>query len=363
MAFHGDLSSYPLPDLLQWLDSSRKTGALQLTWDAGQRKVFLLTGQIVATAAPGLWERLARVMEQGNEAPGGRVMALLKRGQSIEPSVDISVRQLASEDLIGALCDLTQAQGGRFHWTEDPDRGEDEWVSLEMPLRHALFESLQRVDEMADVERAFPHDHLLVRAGQGTAPSAALHRIVWHLAMRDEEMTLSRIWLTLGLSRGVVTRAVFDLMRANRVVVEGAREIAADPIADMLEKGAVLLRERQFDAAGLVFATLLQRDPSDRRVRDFARMVEREHVASLYREVPPVTVFDVVADASAMATLRPEERNLVGQLQSGWDVSAVVLASPQRELDTLKSIVRLRRIGVLRSRDGEPDDGLGEPEP
>lgn len=351
MAFHGDLSSYPLPDLLQWLDSSRKTGALSLTWDAGQRKLFLLTGQVVATATPGLWERLARVMEQGAEAPGGRVMALLRRGQPTEPSVDISVRQLAAEDLIGALSDLISAQGGRFHWTEDPDRGEDEWVSLELQLRAALFESLRRVDEIADVEKAFPHDHLVVRAGQGTAPSNALHRIVWHLAMKEDAMTLSRIWLALGLPRGVVTRAVFELVRAHRVVVEGAGQVDADPIADMLEKGAVLLRERQFDAAGLVFATLLQRDPGDRRVRDFAKMVEREHVAALYREVPPVSVFEVVADADALSHLRPEERNLVTQLQSGWDVSAVVLASPQRELDTLKSIARLQRVGLIRARE------------
>ncbi|NPC87277.1 DUF4388 domain-containing protein, partial [Pyxidicoccus fallax] len=32
MALHGDLFSYPLPEFLQWLDSSRKTGTLQLSW-------------------------------------------------------------------------------------------------------------------------------------------------------------------------------------------------------------------------------------------------------------------------------------------------------------------------------------------
>ena len=64
MAFHGDLSSYPLPDLLQWLDASRKSGALSLSWESEQRKVFLLNGQIIASSAPGLWERLSRVVEQ-----------------------------------------------------------------------------------------------------------------------------------------------------------------------------------------------------------------------------------------------------------------------------------------------------------
>ncbi len=52
MAFHGDFSSYPLPELLQWLDGARKTGALQLSWEGGERKLFILSGQVVATAAP-----------------------------------------------------------------------------------------------------------------------------------------------------------------------------------------------------------------------------------------------------------------------------------------------------------------------
>jgi len=351
MAFHGDLSSYPLPDLLQWLDASRKTGALTLSWDAGHRKIFLLTGQIVATAAPGLWERLARVMEQGGEAKGERVLALLKRGQAAEPAVTTAVQQIAEEDLLGAFIDLTAAQGGRFHWTEDPDRGEDEWVSMELPLRHVVFETLRRVDEAHEVDRVFPHDHLVVRPAQGAVtPSHALGRAVMRLVAREPTMTLSRVWLALGVSRGVVTRAVYDLLRTGRVVVDGARSPEADPIAEMLEKGAVLLRERQFDAAALVFATLMQRDPGDRRVREFARMVEREHVAALYRELAPVTVFDVTSEPQALAGLRADERSLVGQLQSGWDVSAVVLASPHRELDTLKSLHKLVRQGVVNPK-------------
>jgi hypothetical protein len=174
-----------------------------------------------------------------------------------------------------------------------------------------------------------------------------LQRIVMHLARRDPGMTLSRLWLSLGLSRGVVTRAVYDLLRASRLSIDGGGPLEVDPIADMLEKGAVLLREHQFDAAGLVFTTLLQRDPSDRRVREFARLAEREHVAALYRELTPMSTFVVTSDPAAMTGLRPEERNLIGQLHSGWDVSSVVLASSQRELDTLKSLTRLVRMGVL----------------
>jgi hypothetical protein len=342
MAFHGDLSSYPLPELLQWLDGSRKTGALHLAWEAGNRKLFLLGGVVVATATPGLWERLSRVIELGGEGVGSQVMQLMKTGQPAE-----SVRLLAEDDLMSALVDLTQTQVGRFHWSEDPDRGEDEWVSVEMSLRHAVFESLRHLDELPDVERAIPSDTLVVAPTQGPLPTNVLQRVLYRIATAQPGMTSGRLWLVLGLSRTLVTRAIFDMIRAGQVVAEGAPTPEADPIADMLEKGAVLVRERQFDAAGLVFASLMQNDPSDRRVREFARMVEREHAASLYRELPPLGRFGVTAAPAVLAGLRPDERAIVAQLESGWDVSSVVLASGRRELDTLKSLEKLVRMGAI----------------
>lgn len=348
MAFHGDLTSYPLPDLMQWLDASKKTGALSLTWESEQRRLFLLNGHLIAASAPGLWERLSRVVEQTGDARGDHVLAALKRAQSQGAELDGALKQIAEEELVGSLVDLTPAQG-RFHWTEDSDRAEDEWIALELPLRHVLFETLRRMDEVSDVRRALPHEQLVLQAVPGPKPSHALHRAVVGLVSSGPEVTLSRVRLALGLSRSVVARAVFDLLRASKLSVAGAAPIEADPIADMLEKGAVLVRERQFDAAALIFASLLQADPGDRRVREFARMVEREHVAALYRELPPITRFHV----TELSSLRPEERSLVGWFKAGWDLSAVVLASTQRELDTLRSVQRLIRLGVLDSAQAE----------
>lgn len=355
MAFHGDLSSYPLPELLQWLDASRKTGALQIQWEAGDRKLFVLAGQIVATASPGLWERMARAIEQGGIADGQQLMRGLsasnRSGAELDASEDTlaALKELATEELYGAIADLTQAQGGRFHWSEDPDRGEDEWVALQVPLRHALFESLRWLDEASDVERVLPLDSMVVRSiAPVTAVRAAMARVLLHACSIPGGMNLGRLRLVLGLQRGMVARGVYELMRARLVEVEGAGALEADPVADMLEKGAILLRERQFEAAGMVFSALLHSDPSDRRVREFSRMVEREHMAELYRDLPPLTVLELEADATELSPLRQEERQIASLINGRWDVSAVVLASQQRELDTLKALYKLRRLGLLR---------------
>jgi hypothetical protein len=355
MAFHGDLSSYPLPELLQWLDASRKTGALQLQWDAGDRKIFVYEGKIVGTASPGLWGRMSRAIEQGAIADGQQLMRELGASSrsgmdpQIAPETQGALNELATDELYGAIADLTQAQAGQFHWSDDPDRGDDEWISLQISLRHALFESLRWLDEAADVERVLPLDSMVVRSvAPVTAGHAAMHRVLLHTCSTPGGMNLGRLRLVLGLHRGMVARGVYELMRLRLVQVEGAGELEADPVADMLEKGAILVRERQFEAALMVFSALLQSDPSDRRVREFARMVEREHMAELYRELPPLTVLEVDADAASLSSLRQEERQIAALINGKWDVSTVVLASQQRELDTLKALYRLRRLGLLR---------------
>ena len=181
-----------------------------------------------------------------------------------------------------------------------------------------------------------------------SAVRGAVHRVVLHACAVPGGMNLGRLRLALGLQRGMVARGVYELLRARLVEVEGAGPLEADPVADMLEKGAILLRERQFEAAGLVFSALLQSDPSDRRVRAFARMVEREHVAELYRDLPPLTVLEVEGGVSALTPLRQEERQIAALINGRWDVTAVVLASQQRELDTLKALYKLRRLGLVR---------------
>jgi hypothetical protein len=152
----------------------------------------------------------------------------------------------------------------------------------------------------------------------------------------------------MGLSRMAGARRIFDLMRAGLVEVEGAAEISDDPLATMLENGLELVRQKQFDAASLVFNALLQVDPADRRVREFARMVEGEHLAALFHELPPLTILLLNNDPDALRGLRPEERQVARLLNGSWDVATVALASPSKELDTMKTLSRLVKMGIAQ---------------
>ncbi|NVJ03400.1 DUF4388 domain-containing protein [Myxococcus sp. AM001] len=356
MALHGDLFSYPLPEFLQWLDSSRKTGTLQLSWEAGERKLFLLSGQVGATAAEGLRGRVARLLTLSKLASGTKVLAgfdELARTPDVDAAFDIHgiqarwIRDLGREELFAAMMDLTIAGRGTFHWTEDADRSGEDWVPSDMGIRELLFESLRWVDEQSDVDKALPIDALSVRALAPPSPSQPLmHRII--LGLCTSPQNLGRLRLSMGVSRSSVTRRVHELLRSKLVEVDGAPQVEADPVAEMLEKGAVLMREGQYDAAGIVCASLLASDPADRRVREFARLVQREHVAALYADMPPLMVPLMIHDPQGQALLKPEERQIAGLVNGTWDVSTLVLASPARELETLKTLAKLQRMGLLQ---------------
>jgi len=356
MALRGGFSSFPVPEVLQWMDGSRRRGTLILSWEGNDRRLYLNDGRIVATANDGLWERAARILAAGRMARGEDVFAAfgdVRRGK--DPVDAFSARGLelahpvavATDELYGALTDLTLVNQGQFHWTEDLDRSEEEWVPLDLSLRQLLFESLRWVDEQPDVDRALAHENCVVHARvPPTADLPVYFQIV--LALAERGLSLGKLRLALGSSRSVITRRVFDMLRQELVAVEGAGEIEADPIATMLEKGSVLVREQQFEAAGLIFSSLLASDPSDRRVREFAHMVEQEHLAALYGDLPPLDVPTLVNDPEAMALLRQEERQIAQLVNGTWDVSTIVLASKARELDTLKTLLKLRRMGLLR---------------
>lgn len=358
MAIHGDCSSYPAPELLQWIDSSRKTGTLLFQWEGGERKLFVLAGQIVATSIKGLHERIARILSISGMADGEQVLKAFAetlrstdgtqafRERGIDPSL---IRYLAHEELFGAIADLTVATtGARFHWTEDPDRSGEEWVLVDVSVRELVFEALRWLDEQAEVDAALPSETMTVKAAtRVTSDLPLVQRII--LTLVKDGLTIGRLRLALGISRSAMNRRIYDLLRAGRVKVDGAKPVGPDPVADMLQKGAILVRERQYDAAGMVFSALLASDPADRRVQEFARMVEREHTAALYTELPPIFVPQLLEDRSLLQQLRPEERQIASLVNGQWDVSTIVLASHARELETLKALAKLQRMGLLRS--------------
>jgi len=325
----GDLATFPLADLLQWLDQGRRAGVLELdTEDGPSLWLELRDRRVVACARP-------------PGSPDG--LATLARFTPEE-----APEALWPERALDRLLDLfVVGAAGRFDLVDDA-AGYDGGVPLGLALGELVLEGLRRLDEWPRLDGHYPDDGLVLGAGPGT-PRTPLGRALREAAARN--LTLGEARLALGLSRPALLRRVEALREGGVLEVQGVAP-RIDPVSALVAQAQVLVRERQFDEAGIVFRSLLAADPSDRRVRALLREAEREQLADLYEELSPVAVprlrgGPAALDGAPGRRLTATDREVVGRVNGVWDVASIALACPLREVETLKAVRKLVRLGLV----------------
>jgi hypothetical protein len=369
MALHGDLATFGLPDLLQWLESAKATGCVSLWGEGAERRLFIEHGDLEAVAYPGHWERLARQLAAAElirpELANNCLAKVQHREQGFEQSffeagVDLqALLDLAADDLRGVVAGLLGAQTGRFDFAEEslPHSG-DERVTLRMNLRELLFEAFRLADEQPQVDRVIGDDRtvLLLGAQRDEEPTLAPARAVFCQLRRSTKeqsqgTTLGAVRLALGSSHLACARTVYELYMQGRVSLPGqTKPPPPDPLVALLAQGSALLRAGELEAAGLLCASLRSADPTDRRVREFARAVEGEQISRLYGVLLPMQTYERAPGGDEKAKrLRSDERQVLQLVNGVWDVATLVLASPLREIDTLRRLQRLLEMSLIRA--------------
>ena len=325
----GDLATLPLPDLFQWVDASRRSGVVEIEpGDGPPFWVEVRDRRVVRAARPPASAGLA----------GFSGWALSMPPESLWPE--------AAHD---RLVDLFLGPGtGRFGFAEDA-AGFEDGVPLDLPVGQLALEGLRRLDEWPRLERSYPSEAALLHAdGGGPARTPGLEAV---LQAARRRLSLAETRLALMLSRPSLLRRVEALREAGLAHVEGAAA-QADPISRLIDQAQALVQERQFDEAAHVFKSLLAADPSDRRVRHLLREAEREQLAALYEELSPVAVPVLLGgpaglDSPAGRRLSPADREVAERVNGRWDVASIALASPLREVETLKVLRKLLRLGLV----------------
>ncbi len=330
----GDLATYPLADLLQWLDQSRRAGVVEV--DTGEGAPFWMQfrdRRIVACARP-----------PGEPAGLGALAGWLPA----EPP-----EALWPEACADRLVDLFLARGqGRFTLADNA-AGFEDGVPVDLGLGQMTLEGLRRLDEWPGLDRRHPSEAALLRAdGPGPPRTPGLRAL--HEAAR-RRVSIAEARLVLALSRPAILRRIEALRELGLAHVEGVAA-QVDPVSRLLGQAQALVAQRQFDEAAIVLKSLLAADPSDRRVRAVLHEAEREHVAALYEELSPVAVPMLLGGAASLDTpagrrLGTVEREVASRVNGRWDVASIALACPMREVETLKALRKLARLGLVELRE------------
>ncbi len=327
----GELATFPLPDLFQWIDNSRRSGVVEI--DQGEGEPFWMQvrdRRIVAAARP-------------PPQPAGL-------GSLAGWSVPERPDALWPEACADRIIDLFLSPGqGRFTLADDASSFED-GVPLDLGVGQMTLEGLRRLDEWTVLDRRYPSESALLCADDGAGrPRTPGLRAVLEAARRRVSVAEAR--LGLALSRPALLRRIEALRELGLAHVEGVAA-QADPVSSLIDKAQALVAERQFDEASIVFKSLLAADPSDRRVRNLLLEAEREQVAALYEELSPVAVPGLLGGPASLESpagrrLAAIDKEVAGRINGSWDVASIALACPLREVETLKSIRKLVRLGLV----------------
>jgi uncharacterized protein DUF4388 len=326
----GDLATFPLPDLLQWIDASRRSGVIDI--DTGEGPPFwiqVVDRRIVSAARPP-----AQPVGLGSLA-----------GWSYTEPLDALWPEACADRLVDLF--LTPGQG-RFTLVNDASGFED-GVLLDLGVGQMTLEGLRRLDEWPVLDGRYPSESALLCAdGAGRARTPG-QRAVHEAARR--RVSLAEARLGLVLSRPALLRRIEALRELGLAHVEGVAP-HADPVSSLIDKAQALVVERQFDEAAIVFKSLLAADPSDRRIRNLLREAEREQVAALYEELSPVAVPVLLGGPASLGSpasrrLTGTDKEVAGRINGSWDVASIALACPLREVETLRAVRKLVRLGLI----------------
>lgn len=313
-----------LADILQWADATGMTGTLLIERATGVSWVRIEGRSLVAMRRPDV--RSVPVAQLHPELSHLDAPPL--------PDAQVAVEAFYDQFLDGEA-------DFRFH--RDYDAGQDESVSLSVWLPEVVMEGLRHKDEWPRITELYATDS--ARLHRAHAPSVAGLSVTQEaiLYCADGELSLSDARLCLGLSRPALLRNVDSVRRLGLVVVDGAPQ-GGNLTDKLINQATQLLRQQQFAEAAHVFGSLLSADPGSARIKRLLREAEREQVEYLYARVPQSAVVKRLPRLQQIRQLSRADRLVVEQLNDRWDVATVVLASPLREVETLKSLDKLHRM-------------------
>jgi hypothetical protein len=362
----GNLKEFSLPNVLQLVKMSAKSGALSITREAESGKIFFRNGQIhFATAHPGtmpLGERLvksghitskqlrAALSEQKKKSAKGRIGSILLEHGYIDR---VTLEQSVRDQIEDVTFNFFSWADGDFTFEAD-ETVTDEDILVEMNVESVIMEGCRRIDEwelifatlgsLERVPRLRYNDIVEEDGGVKLAPDQ--WRVVCWIDGRHDINTVLK---ECGLDRFHGAKVVYDLHRVGLVTV-------SDSAIEEIGRGRSIAVRGPIDVYNQVFISTL----ADSNVTEHLRVelidereVEIPMVAAAYTPNGADPDADTPTDHGGEALVftatvsSPEEiwRRFAEQS------SAFIVLANANSLDSLKSSVRdlnfVRKLGNM----------------
>jgi uncharacterized protein DUF4388 len=370
----GTLHTFPLPDLLQWVDSARKTGTLAVRGDRYTKRVYLKEGRIISSASDDPTEQLGQFLLSHGRITEEQLRKGLEtqaRTHVLLGKILLMVGALEEEELRRLL--ILKAEEtifSLFLWTDahfDFLEGElprELFVPIGLEVRDVLMKGLTMIDELRLIRSDFGSSRsVLAMSGRSLPPGFPPERTLASavLALVDGRRSIADICLALHASEFTVSHLLFEffekgfLKLAQKAVPEGRHEDDRPFLSPeaLVSQGRELLAAGRAEEAVELLRQAVDAAPRNLEAKKLFDLACTDFREKAYRHFLPPQSVPVLARQLGDLTeerLTPEEVFLISRINGSWDLKSIVDISPLGEVEALRILKRLkdRRIIELR---------------
>jgi hypothetical protein len=374
MPLSGTFDTMELPDLLQWIGTSAKTGTLTVSVETEDTYLVFQEGKLMAVGSSDpIRLDFGQVLLARGIITEEQLQSELKASQRGESLADLLVKegwvseqviaQVQADHAFESVLDLMFVEEGSFHFSSGTTvSGLDQPLEvlpsnyLKKPLstREIVFEGMRRLDEWNRIQKVFPNSYVLVKALNGESENP-----VWkELRKINEPISVGDLCLRMGGNRFSVYQKLFEVYSVGLIALDlmpvTDNEQTRLGTADMLCQNArVFVEEEQYDEAKTILSTAVNLDPNHQEARKLLREIRGQQLAYLYQQIPPHRVPLLAVDREELAEfqLNPRETYLVSRLSGRLDVATMVVSTPLGELETLRILRKFLHAGIIKFQD------------
>ncbi len=358
MSLKGDLRTMPLPDVLQWVASGRKSGTLHVERRSLQKRVFLRDGNLFSSWSNDPREslgqfliRLRLVSEEQifrallEQEATGRLLGSILVGERIisEENLRWALKTKAEETLF----DLFLWPAGQFEFREG-ELPEDLLITFDIPVTPVILEGIRRVDEWQRIQAVFPTMETTFKlpatgaAGANPAESEFLALAAAGKSLAEISLELRQSdFETAALAFGLYGRGLLEVHKVGRAA-ENSDPVGA--IQALLKLAYERLQERRHDGAIKAYQDVLALDRLNLHAKKGLLVAQESRdrecrTKQIGRDkVPRITV-----DLATLTrqNLDPNEGFVLSRVNGQWDVQSILKLCPMAEDETLLIFGRL----------------------
>ena len=367
MSLAGNLRTMDLPEVLQWIASSRKTGTLHLERRSVQKRIYFQGGAIYTSWSNDPRESLGQFLVRERlvteeqlfkamlscEQKGGLLGVLLVADGIVSEEDIRRVLRVKAEE---SIYDLFLWPEGRFEFKDGETAGDD-LIPIELDVTSAIMEGVRRVDEWGRIRTVFPTMDVsfTVPTGVPAQIDATPRRL---LELAGSGLTLAALSLELRRSEFEAAEMAFRLHAQGLLAVvpptlvprRKAEEDTVATIQSLLAEGSQRLGEHRYELALQSYEQVLTLDRLNQHAKKgLVATIEARDRERTVRKVPLDKVPRLTMDMANLTrqNFDPQEGFVLSRVNGMWDVGSILKLCPMNENDVLLIFARLLERKVI----------------